>query len=87
MTARSRPPLHRHRRPVASGAWPTAGRWWRWKAPSSPTACPSRENAAMAAAVEQIIRDEGAVPATIAVVDGRLKVGLSRAPSATRWRR
>ena len=32
----------------------------------------------MAAAVEQIIRDEGAVPATIAVVDGRLKVGLTR---------
>ena len=33
----------------------------------------------MAAAVERIILDEGAVPATIAVVDGRLKVGLSEA--------
>ena len=40
---------------------------------------PFPENAAMAAAVEQIIRDDGAVPATIAVVDGRLKVGLSEA--------
>jgi pseudouridine-5'-phosphate glycosidase len=31
----------------------------------------------MAAAVERIIAEEGAVPATIAVMDGRLKVGLS----------
>jgi len=38
---------------------------------------PFPENAEMAAAVERIITDEGAVPATIAVVDGRLKVGLS----------
>lgn len=38
---------------------------------------PYPQNSAMAAAVEKIIRDEGAVPATIAVVDGRLKVGLS----------
>ena len=40
---------------------------------------PFPQNAAMAAAVEQIIRDEGAVPATIAVIDGRLKVGLTDA--------
>ena len=38
---------------------------------------PFPQNAEMAAAVEQIILDGGAVPATIAVVDGRLKVGLS----------
>jgi pseudouridine-5'-phosphate glycosidase len=31
----------------------------------------------MAASVERIIREEGAVPATIAVIDGRLKIGLS----------
>ena len=40
---------------------------------------PFPENAEMAAAVEQIVLDGGAVPATIAVVDGRLKVGLSEA--------
>src|SRR5262245_8117994 len=37
---------------------------------------PYPQNAAMAAAVEGIIAEEGAVPATIAVVDGRLKIGL-----------
>ncbi|MDN2581362.1 pseudouridine-5'-phosphate glycosidase [Aquibium sp. ELW1220] len=40
---------------------------------------PFPQNARMAARVEAIIREEGAVPATIAVVDGRLKVGLSDA--------
>ena len=40
---------------------------------------PFPANAEMAAAVEQIILDGGAVPATIAVIDGRLKVGLSEA--------
>jgi pseudouridylate synthase len=40
---------------------------------------PFPANAEMAAAVEQIILDGGAVPATIAVVDGRLKVGLNDA--------
>ena len=38
---------------------------------------PFPQNAEMAAAVEQITLDGGAVPATIAVVDGLLKVGLS----------
>jgi pseudouridine-5'-phosphate glycosidase len=38
---------------------------------------PYPQNAEMAAAVERIIAEEGAVPATIAVIDGRLKVGLS----------
>ena len=36
---------------------------------------PFPENARMAARVEAIIREEGATPATIAVVDGRLKIG------------
>lgn len=40
---------------------------------------PWPDNAAMAAGVEEVIRAEGAVPATIAVVDGRIKVGLSAA--------
>lgn len=38
---------------------------------------PYPQNGAMAAQVEKIIADEGAVPATIAVVDGRIKIGLS----------
>jgi pseudouridylate synthase len=40
---------------------------------------PYPDNSAMAANVEKIIRDEGATPATIAVIDGRLKIGLSDA--------
>ncbi|UUP19212.1 pseudouridine-5'-phosphate glycosidase [Nitratireductor thuwali] len=38
---------------------------------------PFPQNDAMAAEVEAIIEAEGAVPATIAVVDGRLKIGLA----------
>ncbi|MBK8456838.1 MAG: pseudouridine-5'-phosphate glycosidase [Phyllobacteriaceae bacterium] len=38
---------------------------------------PWPENAAMAERVEAVVRTEGATPATIAVVDGRLKIGLT----------
>ncbi|WP_109577006.1 pseudouridine-5'-phosphate glycosidase [Aminobacter sp. AP02] len=38
---------------------------------------PYPDNSAMAANVEKIITDAGAVPATIAVINGRIKVGLS----------
>lgn len=38
---------------------------------------PYPHNSAMAADVERIIAEEGAVPATIAVMDGRIRVGLS----------
>nr|WP_274424319.1 pseudouridine-5'-phosphate glycosidase [Chelativorans sp. YIM 93263] len=38
---------------------------------------PWPQNNEMAADVETIIAEEGAVPATIAVIDGRLKIGLS----------
>lgn len=38
---------------------------------------PWPDNDRMAEAVEAVIRDEGAVPATIAVMAGRLRVGLS----------
>ena len=38
---------------------------------------PYPDNSRMAADVEAIIMAEGAVPATIAIVDGRLKIGLS----------
>ncbi|MEO9339087.1 pseudouridine-5'-phosphate glycosidase [Mesorhizobium sp. SB112] len=40
---------------------------------------PFPDNATMAGNVERIIAEEGAVPATIAVVGGRIKIGLSEA--------
>lgn len=40
---------------------------------------PYPKNVETALEVERIIRENGAVPATIAILDGRLKVGLSRA--------
>lgn len=39
---------------------------------------PFPQNLEMAQQVEQIIRDSGAIPATIAVIDGELRAGLSR---------
>lgn len=38
---------------------------------------PYPENVAMAQNVEQVVRDQGAVPATIAILGGKLKVGLT----------
>ncbi|WP_217587440.1 pseudouridine-5'-phosphate glycosidase [Lentibacillus saliphilus] len=38
---------------------------------------PYPQNVETARAVEQLIRDEGAVPATIALMDGKIKIGLS----------
>lgn len=40
---------------------------------------PYPENVQMAKEVEQVIRDNGAVPATIALMDGRIKIGLNDA--------
>ena len=39
---------------------------------------PYPQNVETALAVEQIIRDHGAVPATIAILNGRLKAGLTK---------
>ncbi len=39
---------------------------------------PYPDNVEMALQVEEIIREEGAVPATIAILDGYIKVGLSK---------
>ena len=44
---------------------------------------PYPQNVETARQVEQVVRDNGAVPATIAIIDGRLKVGLDEG----RWRR
>jgi pseudouridylate synthase len=40
---------------------------------------PYPENLSTARAVEQVVRDHGAVPATIALINGRLKAGLDEA--------
>lgn len=37
---------------------------------------PYPQNVQMATAVENIIRDYGAIPATIALIDGKIKIGL-----------
>lgn len=39
---------------------------------------PYPENTEMALQVEDIIRQEGAIPATIAIMDGKIKIGLTR---------
>lgn len=44
---------------------------------------PWPENARMAAQVEQDIRDAGAIPATIAVIDGKLHIGLTQSALET----
>ncbi|PCF72660.1 pseudouridine-5-phosphate glycosidase [Staphylococcus delphini] len=44
---------------------------------------PYPQNVEMANNVEQIIRDNGAVPATIAIMDGRIKIGLEKAQLET----
>jgi len=38
---------------------------------------PYPQNVKMAREVEQIVRDNGAVPATIAIIDGKIKIGLT----------
>jgi pseudouridylate synthase len=57
-------------------------RWWRWNPPSSPTACPGRRTSKPPAAVEAEVRAAGAVPATIAVMGGRIRIGLDDAALA-----
>ncbi len=39
---------------------------------------PYPQNVETALAVEQVVRENGAVPATIAIMGGRLKVGINR---------
>ena len=38
--------------------------------------CRTHKNVEMATTVEQIIRNNGAIPATIAIIDGKIKIGL-----------
>ena len=38
---------------------------------------PYPENVKIARAIEQMVRDNGAIPATIAILDGQIKIGLS----------
>ena len=43
---------------------------------------PYPQNVETAVRVEQTIRENGAVPATIAIIGGRLKAGCSREPAS-----
>ena len=47
---------------------------------------PYPENLDFAAKVEQVVRDNGAVPATMAIIGGKLKVGLNEADLAVMCR-
>ena len=40
---------------------------------------PYPENLGFAAQVEEVVRENGAVPATMAIIGGKLKVGLDKA--------
>ena len=57
-------------------------RWWPGSCIISP-ACPIRRTWRRRRQVEQVVRDNGAVPATIAIIDGRLRWVWMRG----RWRR
>ena len=46
---------------------------------------PWPENIETAIAVEGIVRENGAVPAAIAVLDGRIRVGLGREDELVFW--
>jgi len=39
---------------------------------------PYPDNFETAIAVEKVVRDNGATPATIAIIDGRIQIGLSQ---------
>ena len=60
-------------------AFAGASRSSRWNRRSSPMACPTRKNLETALMLEETVRAGGATPATIAVIEGRFKVGLDRA--------
>ena len=68
------------------------GRWWRWRARSSPTACPRPRNVEVARADRADRPRHGAVPATIGMIAGerRRRPGRRRAGAGsrppTRWR-
>jgi pseudouridine-5'-phosphate glycosidase len=57
------------REPLAE-APPSVAPWWNSSLPA---------NLALAMAMERAVRDRGATPATIGVIDGTLRIGMSRA--------
>ncbi len=71
--------LHRHRPRGASQALDAGRPVVALESTIITHGMPYPDNSRMAADVEAIIVAEGAVPATIAIVDGRLKIGLSAA--------
>ena len=69
----SRPPRRKSPPPSV-----TASPLSRWRARSSPTACPTPTTLPLRPRWSSILRAEGAVPATMAIIDGVLKVGLTQ---------
>ena len=65
--------------PTSLARSPPAARWWRWRARWSATGCPARTTCEVAREAEAEVRSAGAVPATVAVVDGGVRVGLDDA--------
>ncbi len=51
----------------------------RSRARSSPTGLPRPDNLRVAREIEAVVREHGAVPATIAILDGEVRVGLDDA--------
>jgi pseudouridine-5'-phosphate glycosidase len=56
--------------------WLKVGPWWPWNQPSS-HGLPRPLNLETALRLEQLVRAEGAVPATVAILKGKLHVGLT----------
>ena len=59
--------------------WPEVRGWSRSNSTLICHGLPHPHNASVAAELEQTVRAQAAVPATVAAIDGEIKVGLSRA--------
>lgn len=70
--------LNYYKFPGSAGRFKNKNRSWRWNRPLFLTGCRSHKNAQTAIEVEETIRKQGAVPATIAIIGGVMKVGLSK---------
>ncbi len=59
--------------------WPTAGPVVALESTIISHGLPRPDNARLAREFEQAVRDGGAVPATVAVIDGQARIGLDDA--------
>lgn len=54
------------------------------RVPNCETGMPYPQNVATAQSVEAIVRDRGAIPATIAILDGQVNIGMYASVTSTR---